>query len=251
MLPFHIVTPSIAGAKTVIVLGAFRGGTSMIAGAVDALGISMIARSKAENPEYDNWEDKEIQDILHHGAYPVQLLNCGYFPRAVSQSQVQSGEYRQAAEIVADFQRKAESKLTEFRGFVSERNQAGSWGWKYPGTALWLLKTKLLQEVRNPHIITIFRDPVAIWQRETSVGLKTQNFQQEKASFRYATVQTEMLVECATTLKCPQLVVSYERATRDDLSKKSLAEGMRSFLQLPENPDLMGRAIHSMTRPNS
>ena len=221
----------------------------MVAAGVDALGIPMRVGPRANPSEkYDNWEDKQIQDILH-GIFPVELLSGGYFPRSELQHQIEAGRHGRASEVVANFKKRSVGELAKFRHVVTSRQ--GSWGWKYPGTVLWLLETGLLEEVRNPHVITIFRDPLAIWQRETSVGLKPTNFQNANQGFRYAAVQVEMLVGCSTTLKSPQLVVSYERATRDDPSKTSLAEGIRSFLQLPEDSEHLTNAIQSMTRPSS
>ena len=265
MQPFQIVTPSKEGHKTVIVIGAFRGGTSMVAGVVDALGIPMVLGGKADNPGYPNYEDQEIQDILHspdNGPDIGELLKCLCFPPAESEShdQPDKDERKRIMEFVADFQQRADRELPKFRHVVNKRNLVGNWGWKYPGTAIWLLKTNLLQQVRNPHIITIYRDPFAVWQSETKVNdkgeqwLQPDDFFANTKSFRYATVQMEMLVECVTKLgelKCPQLVVSYERATRDDPSKKSLAEGIRSFLQLPDKPERLEQAVQAMTRPSS
>lgn len=234
--PTLIVTPPIRGDKTVVILGAFRGGTSMITAAVDALGVPM-RDSQQENDEgngYDNWEDSEFQEVLHaNGQFIVSTLEQGVLPSESTVAQMKQ-------------------RLPDFSQLVEKRNASfGSWGWKYPGTSLWVLVTDLIQRLRNPHVITVFRDPLAIWQHETLPGtanLKPDRFRTQTRSFSYATVQNEILARCAKMIECPQLVVSSERASKDSNSKQQLVTNLREFLQTPNDELNEKLAVERMSK---
>ena len=87
------------------------------------------------------------------------------------------------------------------------------WGWKYPGAVFWLLHTDLAQHLRNPHFITVFRDPLAIVQRELSEGTVSDCRLREDGArgFDYVLKQVSALVEFVKRCDSPHLLVSFER----------------------------------------
>src|SRR5262245_44339512 len=128
--PSRVICNSKQGDKTVVVLGAFRGGTSMIAAAVDALGIPMRQSPGLVDPSdgYDNWEDADFAKVLHHDKnYISPILN--------------RGEYHLINSVASEMK----ERLPIVDELIQTRNASlKSWGWKYPGTVLWVLTTEIL-----------------------------------------------------------------------------------------------------------
>ena len=142
---FIAIPPTATAEKTVVVLGAFRGGTSMVAQLLRALGVFMGDEFAHPDQEYGNLEDREFQQLLHR----KDLL---------TREDISSTDFS-AAEIGT------------LKTLVGQRNrQHPLWGWKYPGTVLWCLHAGLSCYLRNPHFITVFRDPLAIFQHELDKG---------------------------------------------------------------------------------
>ena len=213
--------------KTVVVLGAFRGGTSMVAGALKALGVFMGERFSSQS-EYDNEEDLEFSDLLHND----ELLK-----RAAA-----SGEVSEA-----DF-----GPLDGVNALVRRRNEAHwLWGWKYPGTVLWLLHTGLAGRLRNPHFVTVFRDPLAVCQHELDVGRISRDQIRDPGgiSFRWVSRQIEWLADHAMRCGSPHLLVSYERAIAGDAAKAGLIDDLIRFLQPALGSPRRDEAITFVGRP--
>lgn len=118
--------------KTIVVLGCYRGGTSMVAGALRCLGIFM-GDDLGEEAGGSNYEDLE-------------------------------------------FQKKDSKTIIKL---IEKRNKDYSvWGWKDPATVVRI--NEFHGELRNPHFVSIYRDPYAIAlselkhnDRPVNIGLKT------------------------------------------------------------------------------
>lgn len=141
--------------KTVVVLGSYRGGTSVVGGVLRLLGVFMGYRLGRGNNEDIEFQTDVVDEIKQH---------------------------------------------------VAERNKHFDiWGWKYPGSMSYV--THLAPYLRNPHFIVVFRDPVAVAQKEVDVG--TGSFRQ---MFQYAIEQENALIDfvCKND-KSPMLLLTYER----------------------------------------
>jgi hypothetical protein len=194
--------------KTVVVLGAFRGGTSMVAKMLREIGVFMGSEYARPDPEYDNVEDREFQQLLHR--WPILTKD--------SISEV-------------DFPREIMDPVVEL---IERRNlQHSLWGWKYPGTVLWCLYGGLTKYLRNPHFITVFRDPVAIFQHQADKGCipAADIRRKEGLSLRWIAKHNQHLVEHVMQSNAPHLLVSYERTmTGGEEAIESLIERMTAFV---------------------
>lgn len=195
--------------KTVVVLGAFRGGTSMVSQLVRELGVFMGEKFAASDREYPNAEDQEFQELLHR-------------PGLLTQEPIAATDFS-AKEIKA------------LRALIEKRNrQHALWGWKYPGTVLWCLYAGLAQHLRNPHFITVFRDPLAIFQHELDKHcLEPADLRRKQGrSFRWIGLHNRRLVEHVVKAEAPHLLISYERTmTGGPSAKQALVESLIRFLQ--------------------
>jgi hypothetical protein len=195
--------------KTVIVLGSFRGGTSMVAHLLRALGVFMGDTFAACDDEYENVEDKDFQNLLHR----KELLT----KKDLSKD---------------DF---SATDLHALRALINIRNERHAlWGWKYPGTVLWCRHTDLVGYLRNPHFITIFRDPLAILQHQMDKGrMKPSRIRDRQGkSLDWIGEQIQNLIEFTISCDAPHLLISYERAVVDDrTAKQSLLDRLIEFLQ--------------------
>jgi hypothetical protein len=156
-------TPLPAGEpRTLIVLGAARGGTTMIAQMLRDLGVFM-----GENLN-STCQDSVMAEIS----------------RALFQGGIEIGD--------PIIQQVLRGRDRLFR----------VWGWKFPTHVFANLYTK----ARNPHLIVVFRDPVAIAARESiSRGVSML------ASFRRAQQQLAGFGNFVLSTAHPCLAVSFER----------------------------------------
>jgi len=219
--PTFLVNPPTADVeKTVVVLGAFRGGTSMVAQLLMELGVFMGEEFAPPDLEYENFEDREFQDLLHRW------------------------ELLEKDEItLEDIPAEVTGALL---ALIEKRNRRYAlWGWKYPGTVNWCLYAGLAQHLRNPHFITVFRDPLAIFQHEADKGcIPAASIREANGmSFRWVARQNQRLAEHVMRSDAPHLLVSYERAIMGGTAaKEALADRLVSFLQ----PALPGeRRVHA------
>jgi hypothetical protein len=221
--PFRVPTflakpPTGDSEKTVVVLGAFRGGTSMVSQLLRELGVFMGERFACPDGDYDNAEDQEFQDLL----YRRDLL---------------TKENVSAADFSAH-------ELSALRVLIEKRNrQHALWGWKYPGTIIWCLHAGLARYLRNPHFITVFRDPLAIFQHELDKNSLEPAAVCKKTgrSFRWIGLQNQRLVDHVVQSQAPHLLISYERTMTGGPSKnQALVESLISFLQpaLADSPGI-------------
>jgi hypothetical protein len=208
-LPSFLANPATGDSqKTVIVLGAFRGGTSMVSRLLRELGVFMGEKFAVGDGDYDNAEDKEFQDLLHR-------------PDLLTKENVDATDF-------------SSTELRQVQDLIAKRNQQHSlWGWKYPGTVLWCLHAGLSRYLRNPHFITVFRDPLAIFQHELDKRcLEAADIHKESGrSFRWIGLQNQRLVEHVVRSSSPHLLISYERTmTGDARERQILVKSLIRFL---------------------
>lgn len=184
-------TAKIGLPRTYVVLGVPRGGTSMCAGALRLAGISMGAEITPEN------EDRDF--ISHQG--DIQVLEKP--------------------------ERKAEY-LSRIKEVISVRNgNHDVWGWKDPISALYL--EDIIQHLRNPHLILVMRDPMAVAMREW-FALPQSHLSSASPNFYFDHIQRTLLLysrleKIVRETSVPGLILSYERCLRypEDFAKRILA----------------------------
>jgi len=105
----------------------------------------------------------------------------------------------------------------------------GTWGWKYPYAARYL--EELLPQIKNPHLVLVFRDPVPGAMRNVSRGKMSA----ERAMAQRLRAEMKNL-RIAEDCGAPSLMVSYERASQKP--EEFLSE-MAAFLNvdIPPNKD--------------
>lgn len=238
-VPSYVVNPGNNEDKTVVVMGAFRGGTTMVAAAVHSLGVPMRQREPTpdEVNDYDNWEDREMQKLLWNAGKLLPVLSPDRYPAAIAMDKAR---------------KEMNAKLPELLQIIDRRRELGTWGWKFPFTALWLLETPLLQKLTNPHLIVVFRDPLAIWQHECDTKwCLPHEFQKHgtKPSFIYACTQLQFMERLVQQTTAPLMVVSFERASKSQESKTLLLRELQQFLHLHANDEQIDQAIKNMMPP--
>jgi hypothetical protein len=207
--PAFVVNPPTQDTeKTVVVLGAFRGGTSMVARALLELGVFMGERF-GERLVYKNFEDLDFQELLHRSAiFDQKHLSTYDFPPAVIDAVIELAMQR-------------------------DRNHR-IWGWKYPGTAPYLLHTRLASQLRNPHFITVFRDPVAVFQHEAEIfAINPANVRSAtERSFYWVIQEMRRLGDHLMACPYPHLAISFERTlTGGPQARRNLIETLARFLE--------------------
>ena len=124
---------------------------------------------------------------------------------------------------------------------IEEYNQRYDiWAWKRPGSLRYL--TKLHKLARNPHYIIVFKDLLAIANRNCiSMGFELDSGLQS-ALKSYTT-----LLKFIRTNKSPKLLVSYEKAVEDEVH---FIDELCSFLQLTVADEQKQTALQ-FVQPNS
>ncbi len=164
-------TPPGDEAKTVIVLGAARGGTSMAAGLVSMLGINMGERiDPPTNEDLDFIEGREPLPAIPNPDHPEHTR-----------------------------------VLVRLLGLVNARNQKHhDWGWKDPLSFVYV--APLLSHLRNPHFVVVFRDLFSISAREkVATGVNTLD------TFSRAQKNYAWLLEMLKRRDAPALLTGYEK----------------------------------------
>jgi len=174
-----------AGApRTLIVLGAARGGTTMVAQMLHDLGIFM---GQGLTSTYQDAAMSDISRALFHGQIDIN------------------------------------NPLIE--QVLRQRDQRFNvWGWKFPTH----LFEELYAKTRNPHVIAIFRDPVAIATRES-----VSNGYNLEACLQRALEQIANLGGFLTSTVYPCLAVSYERGL---MNKAELVDQLVDFAGITASP---------------
>ena len=177
----HAESKSGASEKTICVLGSARSGTSMVSGLLRIMGIHM-----GDNLDHANNEDMDF----HKATQPLQdLVNV-----------LRPGHMR---------------KIKEMKQFIQEKNKREIWGWKDPQSIFYF--NKIDKFLPNPLCIMIFRDPLAIAQREVN----TKFFEDiPKTMTREIKRRFDQMYECIKYIQnknYPLMLISYERALRQKL----------------------------------
>lgn len=212
--PAWIIRPAHDGARTFCVLGVARGGTSVVAGLLRQLGVSM-----GENLDSDNIEDLEF--TAHRG-----MREIFHDPSSVEEKN---------------------AYLSHAKNLVDRRNSTCEmWGWKDPLANLYI--GDLESELPNPHYVLIARDPCAIAFRELLVQDEPS---EENALIHVTNAAREYGVAANFLLGCarPVLLVSYERALQHPFeAARTLAEFVRGA-EWVEGQDRALRDLADYIRP--
>lgn len=137
------------------------------------------------------------------------------------------GERRdQAVFEDVDISRLIEARNDEGLSALIEKRNAtyDVWGWKRPSTLEHL--ERILPMLRNPHLVFMFRDPLAIAMRNNiSMGADLLKGIENSLN-TYGKILTKL-----KSVSCPVLLVSYEKAL---LKRLEFVEELCRFLDLPE-----------------
>lgn len=144
--------------KTLIVFGMMRGGTTMVAGALNGLGIYMGSDIQSENQE-----------------------DACFCPPNTPEQMIETIHKRNADHDI--------------------------WGWKFPNAVNYM--DALLKDLRNPHVICVYRDSVA-----NGAGLSRWHGTDGLNAVRNNAIQQRRNIDLIIKMKCPAALVSYEKATR-------------------------------------
>ncbi len=124
---------------------------------------------------------------------------------------------------------------------IAERNAAyGTWGFKLPMLCAWLDADDMAL-FNNPHVIAVFRDPVAI-----AVRAALSEYQAEMVALRRAADDMAAMVGFVERLRCPKLLLSYEKAL---VFPGDFVDAVLRFCGLPENAALREQLV-SLIEPN-
>ena len=114
------------------------------------------------------------------------------------------------------------------------------WGFKIPNIQGFLRYTDL-SRFRNPHLVLIFRDPVAIAVRNS-----ISEYFDQLTALSDAVVALGSLVAFVEHTDCPSLLMSYEKAL---ISPEDFVDTLTRFCGLDPAPDSRSR-IADLVRPN-
>jgi hypothetical protein len=178
LLPATVIHPPRgAGARTLCVLGAPRGGTTMVAGLLRNLGVYM-----GEDLAPGTTEDRAFTS--HRGMRNI------------------------FTDVAMIAQKRA--YLAQVAKLIEARNGAHQlWGWKDPIAISYLADIYLL--LRSPHFVFVTRDPGAVAQREMMVQ-PTSNVLAHLKGIVSAYSRT---VDFLAGRSAPTLMLSYERTLRN------------------------------------
>ena len=103
-----------------------------------------------------------------------------------------------------------DEKIASIKKFVNNNNELQKiWGWKYPRSTLYL--DDILNDIVNPHLICIFRDPLLISARNIVRGSKDPYKAIEKA----IKFQQKNINFLQKHQEVPQFLCSYEKALQE------------------------------------
>ena len=191
--------------RTVVVLGAARGGTSMVAGILRILGVDM-----GVDLDPSNNEDRAF--LGHRGNRVIFNDKTNDAAR---------GAY-----------------LDRIRAHIELRARSSAlWGWKDPMASYYIRDVAGL--LPSPVFIAITRDLAAIAIRENHAE-KPTNPASVPAYFMNAAHDYIRIVQFLATNTYPALLLSYERSLRQP---RNIVAAIRDFVRLPENPEAESRAV--------
>jgi len=128
---------------------------------------------------------------------------------------------------------------TRYRYAVHRNERCDKWGWKDPtGTSSIL---QMMYMLRNPHVIVVFRDVLAIVQGEIRFD-ETYKIPPRKMQALFADTMRWLSanVEMVTSSSVPLLMVSYERAM---VEPAKFVDEVCKFLQLTTTPEQRSEAL--------
>lgn len=149
--------PLTNGPRTYIVFGVMRGGTTMVAGVMRALGLFMGSNVDENNQEFTEFNS---------------------------------------------------SDLDQKRKIITANNEAHEvWGWKDPNAADYV--DRVWPELRNPHLICVFRDSVANGQ-----GLNRWHPFGQIQAMQESLLRQQKNLNLLALRNVPSILISYEKAER-------------------------------------
>jgi len=116
----------------------------------------------------------------------------------------------------------------------------GTWGFKLPMLCRWLAAADM-DLFNNPHVIVTFRDLLAI-----SLRASLSEYQAPLRALRHAADDMTAMVDLVTRLRCPTLLLSYEKAL---VFPGEMVDAVAHFCGLPQNEALRDRLIGAI-QPN-
>ena len=133
------------------------------------------------------------------------------------------------------------------RGLMRAINRRNSkfdvWGWKYPRAHLYL--PKIIKHVRNPHLICVFRDPVASALRPLSRRQSPKNpspLMPTKVVKQHLDWQTRN-IQLIHKLSLPSFLCSYEKSIADP---SSFVGELASFIGAPVDAERLEAAVQQI-----
>lgn len=179
--------------KTICVLGSARSGTSMVSGLLRIMGFHM-----GYNLDHANNEDTDF----HKATKPLKKLINPMLPGHAK-------------------------KISEMEQFIQEKNKMDVWGWKDPQSIFYF--DKIDKFLNNPYCIMIFRDPLAIAQREVNAKIFDDIPETMTTVIKNRFNQMYACIKYIQKKNYPLMLVSYERALRQ---KTELIDELSSFLNV-------------------
>jgi hypothetical protein len=177
-------------ARTLIVVGVARSGTTMVATVLHCLGVHL-----GDQVGLDVYEDLEAAAVL-------------------------------------------EQDEPALRSLIARKNREHRvWGFKRP-EAFRTLDPARMDLFRAPHVLATFRDPVAIAERN-----RISMHEDFLAALRRAARSTRQLVRWTALLRCPVLMISYEKAMS---SPERFVDAVIAFCGLTPTPEQRRAAIASV-----
>jgi len=129
------------------------------------------------------------------------------------------------------------------RAINRRNNRFDVWGWKYPRAHLYL--PKIIKHVRNPHLICVFRDPVASALRPLSrrqSPKKSSPLMPTKVVKQHLDWQTRN-IQLIHKLNLPSFLCSYEKSIADPAS---FVGELASFIGAPVDTERLDAAVQQI-----
>jgi hypothetical protein len=130
--------------KTVVVLGLARSGTSVVTAILGAIGVEMGSSIYDKANPLGSFEDTDFAE-LHQQLFEFTGSDKNYWNPP-------------SAEDILNLKEQWASRIQEIIAQKSKKNKI--WGWKHPRTVLTI--ELFLPHLRNPHFVTVFRNPLGI-----------------------------------------------------------------------------------------
>ncbi|ADN08332.1 lipopolysaccharide biosynthesis protein [Sulfurimonas autotrophica] len=189
--------------KTICALGSARGGTSMVSGLLRIMGVNM-----GDDLDPDTNEDK---DFLHASNPIEDIYN-----------------------IHSEGHEKVKKKLINL---INKKNeQYKVWGWKDPQGMMYF--DKIDSFLREPYCIIIYRDPLAITQKEINDGIHKDIISTLEFVVNHRFKELVNVTKFIQQKNYPLLLISYERSLRD---KENLIQTLADFLNLELSQEVVDK----------